>query len=348
MSAAGGSNPEYVIARVRARRARLLGEDAYRRLVRMDPAGIARFLEDDAYGDEINALGTRHSGTDLIEYALNANLAQTYRDLLSWADGQLYELIARYLRRYDVWNIKTVLRGIYSEVDAETVADDLILAGELSEPRLRALADLGTVEQVVEQLDRTIYGDALAASFDDFVSTGLLFPLENALDRSYYRQLIADLPGGQQSRAYVEFLTAEVDFTNIINLLRLSRSGASLDPTAYLLDGGALFRLETVDALVQNTDELLATIRESPYGERLAGVTTAVEAGESLIPAEHALEAALLETADSLGYENPLSITPVLSFILAKRREVDNIRAIARGREAGLDVETLESEVVIV
>jgi Archaeal/vacuolar-type H+-ATPase subunit C len=131
-------------------------------------------------------------------------------------------------------------------------------------------------------------------------------------------------------------------------MLRLSRSGASLDPAAYFLDGGALFRLETVDALVQNPDELLATIRESLYGDRLSGMLAAVEAGASLIPAEHAVEAALLATADSLGYENPLSITPVLSFILAKRREVDNVRAIARGREAGLDVETLESEVVIV
>ena len=348
MSAAGGSNPEYVIARVRARRASLLGEDAYRRLVRMDPAGIARFLEDDAYSAQINALGTRHGGTDLIEYALNANLAQTYRDLLGWADGQLYDLIARYLRRYDVWNIKTVLRGIYSEVDAETVGDDLILAGELEEQRLRALADLGAIEQVVEALERTVYGDALAEAYDAYVSSGLLFPLENALDRTYYDQLLTDLPGGQQTRAYVEFLTAEVDFTNIINMLRLSRSGAALDPAAYFLDGGALFRLETVDALVQNPDELLATIRESAYGDRLSGMLAAVETGASLIPAEHAVEAALLETADSLGYENPLSITPVLSFILAKRREVDNIRAIARGREAGLDVETLESEVVIV
>ena len=348
MSAAGGSNPEYVIARVRARRSSLLDEDAYRRLVRMDPAGIARFLEDDAYGAEINALGTRHAGTDLIEYALNANLAQTYRDLLGWADGQLYDLIARYLRRYDVWNLKTVLRGTYSDVDAETVRDDLILAGELSEQRLHALVELGSIDQVIEQLDRTRYGDALGAAYDAYLSSELLFPLENALDRTYYSQLVDELPGGQQTRAYTEFLTAEVDFTNIMNLLRLSRSGASLDPSAYFLEGGALFRLETVDTLVKNPDELVATIRASSYGDRLSGMLTLIERGQSLIPAEHALEAALLETADSLGYENPLSVTPVLSFILAKRREVDNIRAVARGREAGLDVETLESEVVIV
>ena len=43
----------------------------------------------------------------------------------------------------------------------------------------------------------------------------------------------------------------------------------------------------------------------------------------------------------------PLSVCPVLSYVLAKEREVDNIRAIARGREAGLGPEAIEQELVI-
>ena len=43
----------------------------------------------------------------------------------------------------------------------------------------------------------------------------------------------------------------------------------------------------------------------------------------------------------------PLSITPIASYILAKEREVDNIRAIARGREAGLSEEQIQEELVI-
>jgi len=42
----------------------------------------------------------------LIEYALNRNLAKHFDDLLEWSNGRLYDLIARYLRKFDVWNIK--------------------------------------------------------------------------------------------------------------------------------------------------------------------------------------------------------------------------------------------------
>jgi V/A-type H+-transporting ATPase subunit C len=37
----------------------------------------------------------------------------------------------------------------------------------------------------------------------------------------------------------------------------------------------------------------------------------------------------------------------VLSFVLAKEREVDNVRAIARGREAGLSPDQIEAELVV-
>jgi len=42
-----------------------------------------------------------------------------------------------------------------------------------------------------------------------------------------------------------------------------------------------------------------------------------------------------------------VSVTPVISYILAKEREVENIRAIARGKEAGLSADAIESELVI-
>ena len=42
-----------------------------------------------------------------------------------------------------------------------------------------------------------------------------------------------------------------------------------------------------------------------------------------------------------------LSVAPVVSYILAKEREVENIRAIARGREAGLSENEIEEELVI-
>jgi len=347
MSATGSSNPEYVNGRIRARRAALFSDDEYRKLVRMTPAEIARYMEESEYEREINELGSRHSGVDLIEYSLNRNLAKHFNDLLGFADGQLYELIARYLRKFDAWNVKTVIRGVYTDASREAIETDLIRAGEFDDKLIGRLLDAGTIEDVVTMLDRTMFGDALAEAFADFEETGVLVPLENAVDRAFYEQLLRELPSGEAIDLYREFLEAEIDFRNARNALRLARSGAEIDPSEYFIEGGTLFRAKELNTLVENTDQLVDRIRESTYGQELSEPLDELESAESLIEFERALESALLRYSRRMGNVYPLSVTPVVSYILMKEREVENIRAIARGREAGLSETEIEQELVI-
>ncbi|RLM56410.1 V-type ATP synthase subunit C [Halobellus sp. Atlit-31R] len=347
MSTAGGSNPEYVTARVRARRSALYGTEEYRKLIRMGPAEIARFMEESDYESEINALGSRHSGVDLIEYALNRNLAKQFDDLLRWADGRLYDLIARYLRKFDAWNVKTVIRGIYSGSDREDIADDLIRAGEFDDQLLDQLLDAPSIEDVVERLSGTIFAPGLEEAYEDYEEVGILVPLENAIDRTYYEHLLDELSVDEPTQQYREFLEAEIDFRNARNALRLAQSGADIDPAEYYIDGGSLFTASELATLSQDRDELVAKIRDSKYGDDLSEALSGLDEAGSLIQFERALESALLEYTDTLGYVFPVSITPIVSYVLAKEREVDNIRAIARGREAGLAEEQIEQELVI-
>ena len=348
MSTTGSSNPEYVNARVRSRRASLFSDDDYRKLVRMGPAEIARFMEESEYEREINALGSRHSGVDLIEYALNRNLAAQFEDILDWADGRLYGLIARYLRKFDAWNVKTVIRGVYSGASRDDIETDLIRAGEFDDQLLTRLLDAGDIEAVIEALDRTMFGPALEDAFEDYEETGVLVPLENAVDRTFYENLLGDINTNSEALSlYVEFLEAEIDFRNARNALRLARSGADIDPSEYFIEGGRLFSASELATLASNPDELVDRIRESSYGRELSDALGELEDTESLIDFEHALDAALLEYSDKLSNRYPLSICPVLAYVLAKEREVENIRAIARGREAGLSPEEIERELVI-
>ncbi|MDQ2050986.1 V-type ATP synthase subunit C [Natronolimnohabitans sp. A-GB9] len=352
----GASNPEYVNARVRSRRAKLFADEDYRKLIRMGPSGIARFMEESEYEREINDLGARFSGVDLIEFALNRNLAKHFQDLLDWSQGRLYDLIARYLRKFDVWNIKTIIRGIYTETDPEEIRTDLIMAGELEETTIDRLLEVDSIEDAITVLDRTIYAAPLEAAYEEFEETGALVPLENTLDREFYEHLLEDVgrtsvtqepQQGPQAR-YVEFLQAEIDFRNARNALRLARSGADLDPATYYIEGGVLFDESELRQLVNDYDALVDHIAENKrYGDRLAGALDRLRDADSLIQFEHALDAALLEYADTLSSIYPVSVSAVLSYILAKEREVENIRAIARGREVGLSESEIEQELVI-
>ena len=350
MSAAGEApNYEYVTARARSRRAALFDADDYRKLIRMGPGEIARFMEETEYEEEMNALGSRYSGVDLIEYALNRNLAKHFNDMLRFSEGKLYDYVARYLRKFDAWNVKTVIRGIYAGSDSQEIEEDFILAGSLSSRELTRLLDAESIEGVVERLDGTIFGDPLAAAHEDYEATGVLVPLENAVDRAYYQLLLADMPAepDRATQLYIEFLQAEIDFRNIRNALRLSRSGVDIDPTEYFIPDGRLFDEGEIRPLVGNPDQLVERIRSSPYGDDLDEALDDLDAAGSLIEFELALERALLEFSHQLSNRYPLSVCPVLAYILAKEREVDNIRAIARGKEAGLSAEEIEEELVV-
>ncbi|CQH61370.1 A-type ATP synthase subunit C [Halobacterium hubeiense] len=348
MSVYGSANYEYVVARVRHRRASLFSDDEYRKLLRMGTGEIARFMEETQYEDAVNALGSRFSGVDLVEHALNETLASDFQDLLRYSEGRLYEQVVRYLRKFDAWNVKTVLRGLYSDASEAEVREDLIDAGEFEDEFLDRLVAAESIESVVELLDDTLFETYLEGAFEAYEESGTLVPLENAVDRAYYENLVPDASArGEAAQLYREFLEAEIDFRNVRNALRLARSGADVDPAEYFIDGGALFDRKEVGQLVADRSTLVSRIRESKYGDELSRALDELEDAESLIGFEHALDRALLEYSDHLSYVYPLSVCPVLAYILAKEREVDNIRAIARGREAGLSEAEIEEELII-
>ncbi|MFB6311215.1 MAG: V-type ATP synthase subunit C [Salinirussus sp.] len=343
-------NYEYVTARVRSRRASLFDDDDYRQLVRMGTGEIARFMEETEYEEQMNALGARHEGVDLVEYALAANLARHFDDLLRWSEGRLYDQIARYLRKFDAWNVKTALRGVYTGATPEEIETDMIGAGEFSADLRDRLASADSAEDAVELLSGTIFGDELDAALEDYQRTDLLVPLENAADRAFYGRMLEGLEGtegGLPEELYLSFLRAEIDFLNLRNALRLARSGADIEPAAYYIEGGRLFDEPQLRQLAGNEEGIVETVRSSPYGDDLEAALEVLEEADSLIEFEHAIDAALLEYSDALSNRYPLSVCPVLAYILAKEREVENVRAIARGREAGLGPEEIQSELVL-
>ncbi len=346
----GSANYSYVTARVRSRRAALFDENDYRKLIRMGPGEIARFMEESEYETEMNALGSRYDGVDLIEYALNENLAKHFDDLLRFADGQLNEYIASYLRKFDAWNIKTIIRGVYTDSETQEIQDDLIRAGEFSDAMLDRLVESTSIDSVVEQLSKTLYGPALADAYEVYEETGVLVALENAVDRAFYSDMLGGFPRepSEGTAMYVQLLRAEIDFRNVRNALRLARSGAEIDPSEYFIPDGRLFDADQLRQLTQNPDQLTEYLRESTYGRDLSGALDELESADGLIDFERALEQALLEYADTMTNRFPLSICPVIAYIRAKEREVDNIRAIARGKQAGLSTDEIEEELVIV
>ena len=97
-------------ARIRAKGAQLLDRNDYENLLKMEANGIARKLEEGQYSREINELGSILDGTELVETALKRNAARTLSDLVEMAPASLSKTLEVYFRRYDIENIKKILR----------------------------------------------------------------------------------------------------------------------------------------------------------------------------------------------------------------------------------------------
>ena len=74
----GNSNYAYAVARVQAKRAKLIPPSEFEKVLKMDVPEITRYIQDSAYKAEVDELASRFSGLDLLEAALTVNEERVY------------------------------------------------------------------------------------------------------------------------------------------------------------------------------------------------------------------------------------------------------------------------------
>ncbi len=340
----GSGNYAYVTARVRAKKPKLLPREEYTKLLAMDVSEIARYLEENEYKKEVLQLAGRLSGALLVENATRINLSNTYREILGMTRGELRRMLLLYLQRYDVYNVKTVLRGRFAGASEEEVTRNLIPAGALGIEDLEGLARLGSVAEVVEELRKSPYGAALE---ETAATVDRLTEIENALDRAYYAKLLESVDAtNEPKKAFLAFLREEVDAVNVKTLLRL-RAASVEDAGDLFLDGGRDLGTDVLRRLLRApAADVLTELEATRLASHIEGVRAFLNTG-NLNPAITSLDRRLVEIAEPFAQRYPLSILPVIDYVLRKRREVDNLRVIAYGKSTRIKESTIEELVIV-
>lgn len=340
-------NYPYVTARVRAKKALLLPPEVYERMLRMEAAEIARVLAEGAYKAEILELGARLRGVDLVETATTRNMARVFNQIIGFSEGELRQMIGFYLDRFDVSNVKTIVRAKVHGATAEEILEDLVPAGSMSEPFLRRLIDAPGVEAAFEELEGTLYADALDELGPPAGQAPRWNEWEDLVTRRYYEKLLGVIPTRTDgTRLMREFVRREVDITNLRTLLRLWASGATLGRDPFV-DGGWEIPKTDLGAMVALDEPALAArLRRYPVSEELAGQLGQLRArgvGQLI----RQVEKIHLLAAGKQAHVHPLSVLPVLDYIVRKDREVQNVRIIARGKESGLPPDVIRDLLVV-
>ncbi len=147
-----------------------------------------------------------------------------------------------FLHRWDIQNIKTILRGKNIHVTNEEILDCLVPVGELDEVTLTELVRQQDPKAVIDLLAtwRIPWAKPLTTAFPEFARSGDLGMLECALDRYYYEEALRAVKGPDANNAMIRnILSIEIDVVNIKTVLRMIRD--HIDPEEakkFLLAGG--------------------------------------------------------------------------------------------------------------
>ena len=347
------SNPGsyyYVCTRMRVRKTQLIPREEYLRILHMSLPEITLFIEGTQYKQEIDELATSFSGIDLMEVALSWNLAKEYQKILDIAPGALKSLTASYLRKWDIQNVLTILRGKVQGVKSGRIKEVLIPAGELDRSVLDRLLLEETPERIADALKSYRIHSVIARELSGAMEAGSFDRMENELYKQFYEGILKEARGGLKGGEYfLEYVRLEIDIKNMINLFRLMGREAAGDVSMVLIPGGGMYKMDDLMRMtgIRDLKELVTALAERTTLEPLLEVLQDLKKERSIREIEILLTRFQLAQMERLSKRYPFSIYPVLTYLESKRIEVYNLRAIARGKERDLPADLIRAYLVM-
>jgi V/A-type H+-transporting ATPase subunit C len=349
---------EYGNARVRARRAELFGRGEYQGLIALDTDRLLAALSDTPFRPDLVAATPRFRGMRLFEEAVRTNLARNLRDLVTWYEGAAATQVAPIVGRWDLRNIRTILRGHYARADRDEIRAALIPAGALGDEELGELAGQSGLRPAVELMvswgvPTPATARAVAAALVSFETSADFQALERAMDQVAADRLRHALIDAEPEVAHI--LRAEIDRANLLTALRLHRAAVeeeewdTADPRERFLPGGVL-PAATLAAATRAPDRAgaVAMIIETPLDARWRPALERWQESGSLVALGDELDEALTRTAVGMfATADPLGPGIPLAYVWAKENEVKNLRTIGSALAAGVAPDAIEEQLVM-
>jgi V/A-type H+-transporting ATPase subunit C len=339
----------YVCTRMRVRKAKLIPREEYQRMLNMGLSEITRIIGESEYKQEIDELGTTFKGIDLIEVALSWNLAKEYQKIQEITPGNLKQFTQAYLRRWDIQNVLTILRGRMQGAKTGKIKEILVPAGSLDTTALDRLLGEENPERVIEALKGHHMYPVLAREFPYAKESGSFSRMENELFKQFYSEIIAEAESGiKGGNQFLDFIRLDIDVKNLKTLFRLRADAFDQDAREMHIPGGALSATEFSNLnLIKDQGEFIDTLKGLYRQKSLLSLLDEIREEKTIRDAEIRLTRVQLEQMERMSKRNPISIHPILVYLEKKKYEVFNLRALARGKESKLPPEKIMNYLVM-
>lgn len=345
----------YSNARIRGMKSRLMGRDQLERYLRAeDLKTVLQELMHGEYSADLENVLIHGRGASEIDEGLRLNLVRTYNKVLGFLNDEAFEICSVLLGRWDVFNLKTILRGKHLHLSVNEIKDALLPVGALTMLDLEGLMAAADVRDVVNLAAtwELPHSGALRRGFGEFQRTGMLADLELPLDRHYTEWASSRLEKRGSNYEMARWvLKTQIDNLNLVIVFRAARENLTPDQSAhYFLTGGADIDLDKYQrlAIMSDVDEILDELRVTRYGKVLDEAAVRYLEVGSLAVFERTLEDYFTRRVLSLGGKDALGVGIPISYLWAKLNEVTNLRIIVKGKSVGLPMERTRKELILV
>ena len=341
-------NYAYTVARVKAKKSLLLGEEDYNKMLQMSVPEISRYISESGYQKEMADLAGRFEGVDLVETATYTSMAKVFSSILAASQGELETMVAAYLEKWDIWNLKVILRGKSYGLDADAIREDLVPAGSLGAESLEKLVALDSIEDIISNYAKMVSMNGQEV-LDMYKVSQNLGSVEDYVDKYHYQRLLASIdPSSRPTRMFQDFVRKEIDVKNLETILKLKAEGIYGEEVLhYVIPGGKQIDRKFATQLA-NAETIAAAASDLSQLEFYDVIKDLVEADNvNLSNVVTEMKKYEIAQAKKFSHLYPLSVVPILDYMIHKEVEASNIRTIARGVESGLSKETIKGLLVI-
>jgi V/A-type H+-transporting ATPase subunit C len=344
------------LGRIKATLPSFLRREQFTSLVNArDLAEVTKILEGTWYGPEITQAMTAATGAEALETATNRHLVRLSRFAYEVTPFAGRPVVGAYLKRWDIENIGLILSAKaygrpLSETDSFLVSDRQtpagLSAGVMTLDDLRQLLAQPNVEAVANQLVKFGYGTLLLQHLDGFAKSQNLFPLLQALQRTYYQQLLEATRFFQGDEWVVrQFLAGEIDVRDLLTLLKAKEAGLRAeDLPAFFFEGGTLPPKQLSDLVTQR--DVASLVQAVGPNFPLEEGMPLYREDRSLVGFQSALERQHAERSLLRMRQYPLSLAGIFAFLLLVEVERSDLRRIIYGKVYGLPPERIGAELV--
>ncbi len=336
-------------SRVRAMYSGLLtGQDWVRLCESADLPGLNEALKGTPYGPYVTGLEERAPGGALTPrravYEVKRHLADVYTTIIRSVPGEVRALVTQLYRRFEVDNLKAVLRGIVAGASWDQIRFVLFPYGPVTVVPAQAMVESGSVATAVELMRGTPYYETLSYAMSRYTAEQSLFPLEVALDLAYWRELRRQVMQlGVDDRAHaLKVVGALMDVTNLMWAIRyrVYHHLSEEEVINYTLPFGYRVRDEDIRAIAAGAD-IAQVVRRIYPG--LRDVDVLLHDPHSGLPElELQLQRHVAEACRAAFSGYPFHIGIPLAFLLLNEFEVQDLTVLIEAKAAHMPAEAYQ------